>query len=199
MRITRQRIFSEKKEEKGSKILPNGMMAGGGILGSYGAYNAVRAHLDADKEQKTLDKNIEKEQEKLKLNNKIAEDRAVQERAEAIERSGKRLNENIFKSLGKKDPGQALDAKALVEKEMKKEAARRQIDLNDIAANYKNELGKYKKWFDEDVAYLEETSAKNMKAIESNKIKGLAGVGLGAAMIGTGYYLDKRSKNKNKK
>lgn len=41
MRITRQRIFSEKKEEKGSKILPNGLMAGGSILGGYGGYKAV--------------------------------------------------------------------------------------------------------------------------------------------------------------
>lgn len=195
MRITRQRIFS-KNEEKGSKILPNGMMAGGSILGSYGAYEAVRAHLDADKEQKTLDKNIEKAQKQLISNNQIAEERAAQERAEAIKKSGKRLNENILKSLGKRDPGQVLDAKALVEKEMKKEAARRQIDLNDIAANYKDKLGKYKKWFDQDVAYLEENSAKNMKVIKNNRIKGLAGVGLGAATVGTGYYLDKKNKNK---
>ena len=166
MRITRQRIFSEKKEEKGSKILPNGLVAGGGILGGYGAYTAARAHLDADKEQKTLDKNIEKVQRQLISNNEIAENRAVQERAEAIERSGKRLNENIQKLLDKKDPSQVLDAKALVEKEAKKEAARRQIELNDIAANYKDKLGKYKKWFDQDVAYLEENSAKNMKIIK---------------------------------
>lgn len=106
------------------------------------------------------------------------------------------MNESIFKSLGKRDPGQALDAKALVEKEMKKEAVKRQVDLNKIASNYKDKLDKYKKWFDQDVASLEEKSAKNMKAIENNKIKGLAGVELGAATIGTGYYLDKRSKNK---
>lgn len=202
MRITRQRIFSEKKEEKGSKILPNGLMAGGGILGGYGAYKTVQAHLDANGEQKTLNKNIEAARELLEKRNKHGEEYAAQERARAIEKSGKRLRENIqdeyeeFKSLRKKNPNMTLDAKAIAEKATKKEAARREKELKEIMNNYQRQIDRNKKWLEDDVAYYKETSAKNMKAIKSNKIKGLAGIGLGAATIGTGYYLDKRNKNK---